>query len=119
MARALTFCKTGVITIAMIQESKESGKPIVFAKTTNKASGKESSKETAFSFVQWGEKTMEYLAMIQDDLHETSRRKIIEQAYEKYKNNQRSQRSISVSSMDIDEPQRPRRCIRDLSDDED
>jgi hypothetical protein len=50
MACALTLCKTEIITVEMIWVSKESGNPVMFTKTINKASGKESYKETAFSF---------------------------------------------------------------------
>ena len=64
MAHALTLCKVWAITLKTIRVSKETGKPIVLTKATNKSSGKESSKETAFSFVGWGLKTMEYLAMM-------------------------------------------------------
>jgi hypothetical protein len=120
MARALTLCKTRAITIDVIRVSKESGKPVVFTKATNKASGKESFKETAFSFASWGLKTMEYLAMIREDLHEKSRQKIRTQAHEYYKSN-RSQSSLATTnalSMDVDEPERPRRRILDLSDED-
>ena len=82
MAHALTLCKTGVITINMIRVSKESGKPVTFTKAINKASGKESFKDTTFSYASWGLKTMEYLAMIQEDLCEKSRQKIWTQAHE-------------------------------------
>lgn len=119
MARALTLCKTGMITIAMIHTLKESGKPVVFTKAINKASGKESSKETAFSFASWGNKTMDYLAMIREDLREKSRQKIKAQAYEYYKNNRCQSSTAGVSPIDIDEPEHPRRRIRDLSDEED
>ena len=122
MARALTLCKTGAITIDMIRVLKESGKPLVFAKTTNKASGKESFKDTAFSFASWGAKTLDYLAMIREDLREKSRQKIRTQAHEFYKIHC-AQSSLSTQtdalSMDVDEPERPRRRIRDLSDNED
>ena len=73
---------TAVIPIPMkhpidtIRVSKESGKPVTFTKPINKASGKESFKDIAFSFASWGLKTMEYLAMIREDLHEKSRQKI-------------------------------------------
>ncbi|KAF8488273.1 hypothetical protein F5888DRAFT_1639281 [Russula emetica] len=120
MARALTLCKTGVITIDRIRVSKESSKPIIFTKPTNRVSGKESFKETAFSFATWGLKTTEYLAMIREDLRESSRQKIKAQAYEYYKSN-RSQSSLvtaSALSMDIDVPEHPCRRILDLSDDE-
>ena len=123
MARALSLCKTGAITINMIRVSKDSGKPVVFTKATNKASGKESFKDTAFSFASWGAKTLDYLAMIREDLREKSRQKIRTQAYEFYKTS-RSQSSLSTAqtdglSMDVDEPERSRRRIRDLSDNED
>jgi len=123
MARALTLCKTGAITIDMIRVSKESGKPLVFTKATNKASGKESFKDTAFSFASWGLKTMDYLAMIREDLREKSQQKIKTQAYEIYKISH-SQSSLSTAqtgamSMDVDESERPRRRILDLSDDDD
>ena len=123
MARALTLCKTGAITIDMIRVSKESGKPLVFTKATNKVSGKESFKDTAFSFASWGLKTMDYLAMIREDLREKSRQKIKTQAYEIYKIS-RSQSLLSTAqtgamSMDVDESERPRRQILDLSDDDD
>jgi hypothetical protein len=118
MARALTLCKTGAITIDTIQVSKESGKPVVFTKATNKASGKESFKDTAFSFASWGCKTIEYLAMIREDLRKKSRQKIRAQAHEYYKSNRLSS-TASVLSMDIDQPEHPRCRILDLSDDED
>jgi hypothetical protein len=121
MARALTLCKIGAITIDMIRVSKESGKPLTFTKSINKASGKESYKDTAFSFTSWGLKTMEYLGMIREDLREKSRQKIRAQAYEYYKINrpQSSLATANASSMDNDELERPRRRILDLSDDED
>jgi len=120
MARALTLGKNGMITIDMIRVSKESGKPFVFTKATNKASGKESFKDTAFSFASWGSKTMDYFGMIQEDLREKSRQKIRTQAHEYYKNNrpQSSMAATNASSMDIDEPKRPRRRILDLSDED-
>ena len=119
MARALTLCKSGMITIDMIRVSKESSKAFVFTKATNKASSKESYKETAFSFSNWGYKAMEYLAMIREDLRETSRQKIRDQAYKYYKSHRSQISTASVLSMNVDEPERPRRRIRDLSDDED
>jgi exopolyphosphatase/pppGpp-phosphohydrolase len=120
MARALTLCKNGAITIDAIRVSKESGKPVVFTKAINRASGKESTKDTAFSFAGWGLRTMDYLSMIREDLREKSRQKIRTQAYEYYKIN-RSQSALTTASalsMDLDEPERPRRRIVDLSDSE-
>jgi len=121
MARALTLCKTGVITIDTIRVSKESGKPVTFTKPINKASSKESFKDTAFSFASWGLKTMEYLAMIREDLREKSRQKIRAQAHEYYKINhpQSSLATTSALLLDDNEPERPRRRILDLSDEED
>lgn len=120
MARALTYGNNGTITIDMIRVSKESGKPFVFTKATNKASGKESSKDTAFSFASWGSMTMDYLGMIWGDLREKSRQKIRAQAYEYYKNNrpQSSMTATNASSMDIDEPKCPCPHILDLSDED-
>jgi Neuraminidase (sialidase) len=117
IARALTLGKNGIITIEMIQESKASKKPITFTKATNQASGKQSTMNTAFSFAKWGDKTHEYVRMIKDDLRESSRQNIATQAYAFYKSKQQHSSSDGVS-MDIDEPEVPRRRIRDLSDDE-
>ena len=119
MARTLTLCKTGMITINMIQVSKESGKLVAFTKAINKATEKESFKETAFSFTSWGPKTMEYLTMIREDLHVKSRQKIRAQAHEYYKSTRCQSSIVGVSLMDVDEPELPRHRILDLSDDED
>ena len=116
MAHALTLCKTGIITVEMIRASKESNRPVMFTKTINKASGKESYKETAFSFTSWGHKTMLYLAMIREDLHESSRQKIKARAHEHYKHNRRQLSSADTLSMD--ESEQPRRRVHDVSDDE-
>ncbi len=119
MARALTLGKMGMITVEMILSSKASSKPLMFAKTTNKASGKDSFKETAFSFARWGDKTWEYMAMINIDLRETTRQKIVKDAHAHYKSKQPCQ-SFNSAVMGIDHPEHPlRRCIRDLSDNED
>jgi hypothetical protein len=57
MAYFFTLCKAGIITIEIIWVLKESGKPVMFTKTIDKASGKESFKKTALSFAAWGHKT--------------------------------------------------------------
>jgi hypothetical protein len=115
VARALTFGKKGIITFEMIQVSKAYRKPVTFTKATNPASGKESTMTTAFSFAKWGDKTHEYVRMIKDDLRESSRQNIASQAYAFYKSKHSSSDGVL---MDIDEPEAPRRRIRDLSDDE-
>jgi hypothetical protein len=116
MARALTLGKNGAITFKMILASKESNKPVTLTKVPNQATGKESFMKTAFSFANWGGKTHEYVQMIKYDLKETSRQTIVADAHQFYKRKQPHYRD--EVSMDVDDPDGPRRKIRDLSDDE-
>ena len=59
--------------------------------------------------------------MIWEDLCEKSQQKVRALAHEYYKNNrpQSSLATISGLSMDVDEPERPRHHILNLSDNED
>jgi hypothetical protein len=117
VARALTLGKNEIITIQMIMESKAYNRPVTFTKTINEVTGKKSYMNTAFSFANWGDKTHEYVQMIKDDLRQSSRETIATQAHAFYKSKQQRSSSDGIS-MDINEPELPRRRIRDLSDDE-
>lgn len=105
---------TGALTIDAVNTAKATGKPIVFAKPINEVSGRVS-HETDFSADNWGKKTLEYIASINEDLKPESLEEITKDAYSYYKKSKKFMHSSTAGpSIVDDEPQPARRRRIDI-----
>jgi hypothetical protein len=87
-------------------------------KSLNKATGKESNYEIAFSGMNWGGSMEYFLDQIVNSVRESSRQKIVKKALDHYEAAKKKAGKARAMSqiIDIDDPGRGRAMVVDLSD---
>ncbi|KAH9954837.1 hypothetical protein BGW80DRAFT_1566494 [Lactifluus volemus] len=115
--RAFYLVRNGDITIERLKKSDH--RRFTFEKTLNEVTGKESNSGTAFSNLNWGKATRDYLVSVRG-LKQKTLATILEMALDVYnKTDSKRSKSLAVSQDDLDDEPGWRANLVDLSDDGD